>query len=72
MKVYVLHHTSLINDEEEVVKLIGVYSSEAEAKKAINRKLECPGFCDEPDGFSISEHQLDHDAWSEGFIKIDS
>jgi hypothetical protein len=54
MKVYVLQHTNVINETEEDVKLIGVYSSNSEAKKAIDRKLRFPGFCDFPDGFHMN------------------
>lgn len=70
MKVYVLHHTNIINESEEEVKLIGVYSSGAEAEKAIQRKLQFPGFCDFPEGFHIDEYEVDRDAWSEGFIIV--
>lgn len=70
MKVYVLHHTNVVNDDEEDVKLVGVYSSMAEADKAIQRKLKFPGFSETPDGFHIDEYEVDRDAWSEGFIII--
>ena len=75
--VFVLQHLRSEGDSEDV-KLIGVYSSRAEAEAAVERKRKFPGFADfsrivdplkdeEASGFYIDEMQLDRDAWSEGF-----
>lgn len=48
--------------------LIGVYSSEDAAKKAIERVKGQKGFSDFPEGFQICPYELDKDHWTEGFI----
>jgi len=48
-------------------KLVGAYSSAAEAEGARNRKLLFDGFRDYPDCFRVDEYEVDKDAWSEGF-----
>jgi hypothetical protein len=53
---------------EDVELLIGVYSSEIEAKAAIESVKNQRGFVDYQEGFEISPYQLDHDNWTEGFI----
>jgi hypothetical protein len=64
--VYLLHHT-VTRDEEEHDKIIGIYSSEGAAQKAIDRLKDLPGFRD-PDGdFTIGPYELDRDYWAEGF-----
>ncbi|WP_316175784.1 hypothetical protein [Bradyrhizobium sp. SZCCHNRI1073] len=49
-------------------KVIGVYSSAAEADAARKRKLQFEGFRDYPDCFVVDEYVVDRDAWSEGFV----
>jgi hypothetical protein len=53
---------------EDVELLIGVYSSEIEAKAAIEHVKNQRGFVDYQEGFEISPYQLNHDNWTEGFI----
>ncbi|WP_440904812.1 hypothetical protein ACMZOO_00870 [Catenovulum sp. SX2] len=65
-RVYLLEHCYEEGNHEDV-KTIGIYTSEEKAVAAKNRKLECSGFCMYPDGFIISEIELDSDLWSEGF-----
>jgi len=67
MKVFILHHTHTFDDDENV-KLIGVYSSQASAIAAIERLKKKPGFSDTPDGFEIDEYRLDVDHWGEGYV----
>ena len=71
--VFMLWHTHGKDDDEreENTKLIGVYSSESEAQAAIARKLQYPGFREEPDGFEVEEVELNRDQWSEGYITWD-
>ena len=64
--VYLLEH-HYEDDTHEDTKTIGIYSSRENAMDAKNRKLKYPGFSKYPDGFFISEIQLDKDLWSEGF-----
>jgi hypothetical protein len=56
------------NDTDD--KLVGVYSSAAEADAARKRKLQFVGFRDYPDCFLVSEYEVDKDAWSEGFVTV--
>lgn len=70
MKVYVLHFTDKVNGIEKDSILIGIYSSNQEAEKAIQRKLRFPGFSESPEGFHIDEYEVDQDAWSEGFVRL--
>jgi hypothetical protein len=77
-KVYVLMHVHNFDDDREDVKLIGVYSSRKAAEEAINRLKDKPGFCDSPEirdpdrifdsGFDITEHKIDQDNWTEGYV----
>ncbi len=53
--------------EEDIELLIGVYSSEAEARAAIERVKNQSGFADFHQGFQICPYELDHDHWTEGF-----
>jgi hypothetical protein len=68
--VYVLQHVHTPEQGEENVKLIGVYSSRANAQSAIKRMRQSPGFFENPDGFGIDEYQLDKDQWVEGFVTL--
>ena len=80
--VFVLQHVRVLPDDVEDLKLIGVYSSRAEALKAVDRRRQHSGFEDfpllvdpsikgsGPDGFHIDEYQLDLDYWSEGFVTL--
>ena len=70
-KVFVLQHVHTVSDgedEDEDIKLIGVYSTEAHAQAAISRLSTQAGFRDHLDGFHISPLTLDKDQWTEGFI----
>jgi hypothetical protein len=73
-KVFLLWHSRPIEggiDEHDTNdKLVGVYSSRAEADAARCRKLQFPGFRDYPDCFSVSEVTVDRDNWSEGFFIV--
>jgi homoserine kinase type II len=66
--VYLLWHVRSDDDHGDDAKLVGVYSSDASAQAAIERKKAFPGFADYPDGFEIARYEIDRDAWSEGFV----
>ncbi len=68
MKVFVLQHVHELSPDNEDVKLIGVYSTEDQAKHAIARLVGTPGFCEAPDGFHIDGYELDEDHWTEGYM----
>ncbi len=48
--VYVLWHVHTVNDRDNE-KLVGVYRSEKDAKAAIERLKNKPGFKEKQDGF---------------------
>jgi len=70
--IFLLWHTHIDVklDGGEDIKLIGVYSTEDLAHKALLRFLNTKGFKDYPDGFEISEYKLDQDHWTNGFITV--
>jgi hypothetical protein len=53
---------------EDSELLLGVYSSEAAAKAAVQRLRGKPGFVAYPEGFQIHPYELDVDHWTDGFI----
>lgn len=55
---------------EDTELLIGVYGTEADAKAAIERVKDKPGFRDYPQGFNVYEHTLGKDSWTEGFARV--
>jgi hypothetical protein len=55
-------------DEDEDLKVIGVYSGELSAGTAIERARLLEGFRAEPDCFVVSTYKLDEDKWTDGFI----
>ena len=63
-KVFILHHVH----EFEEVKLIGVYSTRANAEAAMTAVGNQPGFRDLPEGFSIDEYRLDPTRREEGYV----
>jgi len=67
--VFVVQHESPETEERYGdVKFIGVYSTEASARAAVESLRSQPGFRDYPDDFSIDEYEVDKDHWTEGFI----
>ena len=69
-KVYVLQHVHSLDDGEEDVKFIGVYSSRENAQAAIIRLGTVSGFSEALDGFHIDEYQMDKDQWVEGYSTL--
>ena len=53
-------------DEDEL--LIGVYSTEEQARGAIERLKSKPGFVKSRDGFQIHPYEINRDHWTEGFV----
>lgn len=66
--VFLLRHVRDIEGEVEDQLFIGVYTTEQEARNAIERLKSKPGFVDHPNGFQIHPRELNRDAWAEGFI----
>jgi hypothetical protein len=69
-KVFLVQHSHILESGEEDVKIIGIYSSAENARSAITRLQERPGFGDSPGEFFIDEYSLNHDHWSEGFASV--
>lgn len=67
--VYLLEHT--VKDLEDSTKMLGIYSTQEEAEKAIKFLSDKPGFKDSPDDFLIDEYEIDKISWSEGFDLYD-
>ena len=57
-KVYVLQHVHSLEDGEEDVKFIGVYSSRENAEAAITRLRRAPGFSTRRTGFTSTNTRL--------------
>jgi hypothetical protein len=66
--VYLLWFEQERDDCDDCELLIGVYSTESEAKAAIERVKDQKGFASFPDGFHIYPYTLNRDGWREGFI----
>ena len=54
--------------EDDVELLIGVYSSDEEARAAIGRMKDKPGFADFPQAFEVCPYPLNRDHWADGFV----
>jgi homoserine kinase type II len=65
---YIVQHVHKLHGGSEDVKFIGVYSSELDARRAISRLRDAPGFRDHPDGFAVDRYELNKDHWAEGFV----
>ena len=86
MDVFLLHHVSHASNSDGVhredgevrideqagdeVMLLGCYSTEEGANERITRARLLPGFADEPECFTINRHEVDRDAWTEGYVVI--
>jgi hypothetical protein len=66
-EVSLLWHVHEVDGADDE-KLIGVYRDAADAKAAIGRLRNKPGFAIFPDGFQISRYELNRDHWTEGFV----
>jgi hypothetical protein len=66
--VYLLWFEQEREDCDDCELLIGVYSSELEAKAAVERVKDQKGFSNFPEGFKIHRYTLNKDSWREGFV----
>jgi hypothetical protein len=69
-KVFLLHHIHRFDDDDESVKLIGVFTSEDEAKAVVSLLVQQPGFKENPDGFVLEQHLLNDYSWREGYTTV--
>jgi len=70
MDVFVVQHLHEMDDGEENVKMIGVYSTREIAEQAVERLKLQPGFSDIPEGFYIDPYPLDTDHWTDGYVTL--
>ena len=70
-RVHQLWFVQEYREGEDTELLIGIYETEADAKGAIDRLRNKPGFVEFPDGFQIHPCELGQDGWTEGFLKVD-
>jgi hypothetical protein len=68
--VFVVQHVHEMEDGEEDVKFIGVYSDMKNAKDAVKRTVKLLGFKDSPNGFCIDKYLVDEDNWRDGYVTI--
>ena len=66
--VYVLWHCHPTGANEKNEKLIGIYGTEAEAKSAMKRLSDKPGFSSYAEGFLMDAYELGKDHWTEGYF----
>lgn len=71
--VYLLQHSYEYGEDFEYseTKILGIFSTEHEAIKAIEYYKLLPGFSDYKDAFYISHYKLDEKQWLEGFVDFD-
>ncbi len=69
-EVFLVQHVHLLDNDEEDVKTIGIYSTRQLAEAAVKRLLIQPGFRDVPDGFTIDLYWVDQDHWEGGYITV--
>jgi hypothetical protein len=68
--VFLVQHVHVLEDREEDVKTIGIYSTREAAERAVERLKLQPGFRDTPEGFTIDMYRLDQDHWEEGYVTL--
>jgi len=69
--VVILWHVRKMPDGQDDEKLIGVYRTEADARAAIERLRDKPGFKELPEGFQCHTYPLNRDGWTEGYVTIE-
>lgn len=69
LRAYVLHHER-DNSGVEDVKLIGVFESQELAQAAVEQLKKEKGFRDYPNGFSITEYEVNRIWWKDGFVIV--
>ena len=70
--IYLVRHLDKeADDDDDMEKIIGVYSTEERALKTLERLRDKPGFRENPDHWQIERITLDKDSfWADGFSSI--
>jgi homoserine kinase type II len=66
--VFLLWHVYEESGADDDENLLGVYSTEENAKKNIEKWKSVEKFHKHPDGFMVCKYILDEDEWKEGFV----
>ena len=67
-KVFLLYHQK---KGEDSYKIVGVFSSRANAVSVKKKKQEEAGFRDHKNGFHIDNYVVDMEYWRGGFFTVD-
>jgi hypothetical protein len=70
VEAFLVEHVHVLEDGEESVKTIGIYSTRRAAQLAVERLCLQPGFRDTPEGFNIDLYWLDQDCWQDGYTTV--
>ena len=65
--VFLLQHSHALGGQMDM-KLLGVYDTKSEARAALVRVQDKPGFVDSPEGFRIEQYILNKEYWVEGCL----
>jgi hypothetical protein len=68
--VYLVEDMHVLDDGEESVKTIGIYSTREKAQQAVERLRTQPGFRAAPDGFVVDLYWVDQDCWEGGYVTL--
>jgi hypothetical protein len=66
--VVLLWHIHEMPEGQDDEKLIGVYRTAEDARAAIERLRDKPGFKERPEGFKYYTCVLNGDGWTEGYV----
>lgn len=64
---FLLTHVRQKDEDNESVKIIGIFATKENAENARMQLAGKPGFKQHPNGFYIDEYPIDEINWSEGF-----
>jgi homoserine kinase type II len=67
--IYLLWFVQERDDAADTELLIGAFTSEADAKIAIDQLKSRPGFVAYPAGFQIHAQKIGQIGWTEGFVE---
>ncbi|HTS11976.1 MAG TPA: hypothetical protein VMH00_07660 [Candidatus Limnocylindrales bacterium] len=68
--VFLLWHVRALADGNDEELLIGVYRTDGDAKAAIDRTRNRPGFVDAQNGFQVCPYELNKDHWTDGYVVV--
>ncbi len=69
--VYLLQHVHRFPNQDEDVKILGIFATREDAETAIAGYKSLEGFKDTPDDFSIDRYELNKREWVEGYMTVE-